>query len=97
MYLRRGYRRNLDGLGLIVEFEQQKSREKDSLCFEIKQIDSIFSEEIARHNADVICLQEVDHFMFLRKSLASLGYVGHFTPKPDSPCLYLTNNSGPDG
>lgn len=54
-------------------------------------------EEIARHNADVICLQEVDHFMFLRKSLASLGYVGHFTPKPDSPCLYLPNNSGPDG
>ena len=54
-------------------------------------------EEIARHNADVICLQEVDHFMFLRKSLASLGYVGHFTPKPDSPCLYLSNNSGPDG
>ena len=53
-------------------------------------------EEIARHNADVICLQEVDHFSFLRKSLASLGYTGHFTPKPDSPCLYLPNNSGPD-
>ncbi len=54
-------------------------------------------EEIARHDADVICLQEVDHFRFLRKSLATLGYVGHFTPKPDSPCLYLANNSGPDG
>lgn len=54
-------------------------------------------EEIARHNADVICLQEIDHFNFLRKSLAALGYVGHFTPKPDSPCLYLPNNSGPDG
>jgi len=54
-------------------------------------------EEIVRHNADVICLQEVDHFNFLRKSLAALGYVGHFTPKPDSPCLYLNDNSGPDG
>ena len=54
-------------------------------------------EEISRHNADVICLQEIDHFMFLRKSLAALGYVGHFIPKPDSPCLYLANNSGPDG
>lgn len=54
-------------------------------------------EEIARHDADVICLQEVDHFRFLKKSLAALGYAGHFTPKPDSPCLYLANNAGPDG
>lgn len=54
-------------------------------------------EEIARHDADVICLQEVDHFKFLQNSLASLGYVGHFLPKPDSPCLYLPDNSGPDG
>ena len=54
-------------------------------------------EEIARHNADVICLQEIDHFSFFRKALATLGYVGHFTPKPDSPCLYLADNSGPDG
>ena len=54
-------------------------------------------EEIARHNADVICLQEIDHFSFFRKTLATLGYVGHFTPKPDSPCLYLADNSGPDG
>jgi nocturnin len=39
----------------------------------------------------------VDHFKFLRKWLASLGYIGHFLPKPDSPCLYLDDNSGPDG
>ena len=54
-------------------------------------------EEIVRHNADVICLQEVDHFRFFRKSLNALGYSGHFTPKPDSPCLYLPENAGPDG
>ena len=82
----------------MLNLNREKNRENKSLCFEINQKkSSFFSEEIARHNADVICLQEVDHFMFLRKSLASLGYVGHFTPKPDSPCLYLTNNSGPDG
>ena len=81
----------------MLNFNRGKHGKNDSLCFEINKINYIFSEEIARHNADVICLQEVDHFMFLRKSLASLGYVGHFTPKPDSPCLYLTNNSGPDG
>ena len=54
-------------------------------------------EEIVRHNADVVCLQEIDHFRFFRKSLAALGYTGHFTPKPDSPCLYLPDNAGPDG
>eukprot|EP00096_Caligus_rogercresseyi_P011766 TRINITY_DN473_c0_g1_i4.p1 TRINITY_DN473_c0_g1~~TRINITY_DN473_c0_g1_i4.p1 ORF type:complete len:399 (-),score=101.30 TRINITY_DN473_c0_g1_i4:249-1445(-) len=54
-------------------------------------------EEIARYVPDVICLQEVDHFRFLKKSLDSLGYTGHFFPKPDSPCLYLPENSGPDG
>ncbi len=54
-------------------------------------------EEIARHDADVVCLQEVDHFEFLRKSLAPLGYEGRFVPKPDSPCLYLQENTGPDG
>lgn len=54
-------------------------------------------EEIARHDPDVVCLQEVDHFRFLRKSLAALGYQGHFFPKPDSPCLYLPENAGPDG
>lgn len=54
-------------------------------------------EEIVRHDADVICLQEVDHFRFFLKSLAPLGYHGHFFPKPDSPCLYLPDNTGPDG
>ncbi|TRY73758.1 hypothetical protein TCAL_12530 [Tigriopus californicus] len=54
-------------------------------------------EEIVLHDADVICLQEVDHFRFFLKSLAPLGYHGHFFPKPDSPCLYLPENTGPDG
>eukprot|EP00095_Tigriopus_kingsejongensis_P005846 maker-scaffold697_size109876-snap-gene-0.26 protein:Tk05846 transcript:maker-scaffold697_size109876-snap-gene-0.26-mRNA-1 annotation:"Nocturnin" len=54
-------------------------------------------EEVVRHDPDVICLQEVDHFRFLLKSLAPLGYHGHFFPKPDSPCLYLPENTGPDG
>jgi len=54
-------------------------------------------EEVARHDADVVCLQEVDHFEFLRKSLSALGYEGRFFPKPDSPCLYLDENTGPDG
>jgi hypothetical protein len=26
-----------------------------------------------------------------------VGYVGHFKPKPDSPCIHLPGNGGPDG
>ena len=39
----------------------------------------------------------MDHFEFLRRSLSALGYEGRFFPKPDSPCLYLDENTGPDG
>ena len=54
-------------------------------------------EEIVRQEADIICLQEVDHFRLLERILASLGYRGSFVAKPDSPCLYVANNNGPDG
>lgn len=42
-------------------------------------------------------LQEVDHFKFLQSMLATQDYEGIFYPKPDSPCLYITENNGPDG
>ncbi|VVC28506.1 Hypothetical protein CINCED_3A022165 [Cinara cedri] len=54
-------------------------------------------EEIVRHNPDVICLQEVDHFDFLSRALATQSYSGLFVPKPDSPCVYIKDNNGPDG
>jgi len=54
-------------------------------------------EEIIKHDPDIICLQEVDHFRMLETALSSIGYRGHFVPKPDSPCLYVDNNNGPDG
>lgn len=41
--------------------------------------------------------QEVDHFNFLRHILETQGYTGMFFPKPDSPCLYIDGNNGPDG
>ncbi|CAG7734067.1 unnamed protein product [Allacma fusca] len=53
--------------------------------------------EILIYDPDVICLQEVDHFNFLNSTLSSLGYRGVFCSKPDSPCIYLANNNGPDG
>jgi len=53
--------------------------------------------EIIAYNPDIICLQEVDHFKFLKSALNPLGYRGIFCSKPDSPCIYLENNNGPDG
>lgn len=54
-------------------------------------------EEIIRYDPDIICLQEVDHFKLLEMALGSIGYHGRFVPKPDSPCIYLDSNNGPDG
>lgn len=54
-------------------------------------------EEIIEYCPDIICLQEVDHFNFLKYILGTQGYVGTFFPKPDSPCIYIDGNNGPDG
>ena len=54
-------------------------------------------EEILHINADVICLQEVDHFAFFKQILFHVGYTGHFFPKPWSPCLNAPDSNGPDG
>jgi len=54
-------------------------------------------EEIIRHQPDLVCLQEVDHYPFISSALASSGYSGRFCPKPDSACYYVPDNSGPDG
>jgi len=54
-------------------------------------------EEIVRHQPDLVCLQEVDHYPFISSALASTGYSGRFCPKPDSACCYVPDNSGPDG
>jgi len=54
-------------------------------------------EELLRYDPDIICLQEVDHFHTLERALGSVGYVGKFVPKPDSPCIYMEGNTGPDG
>jgi len=54
-------------------------------------------EEMLVHSPDILCLQEVDHYSFLENALGSIGFQGMFLPKPDSPCIYLQGNNGPDG
>ncbi|XP_043189108.1 nocturnin-like isoform X2 [Amphibalanus amphitrite] len=54
-------------------------------------------EEISHYAPDVLCLQEVDHFKFFQKALGTIGYSGVFFEKPDSPCIYIKGNNGPDG
>ena len=55
-------------------------------------------KEILQSGADVVCLEEVDHFPdFFQPRLKENGFEGFFKPKPSSPCLSVEGNSGPDG
>lgn len=55
-------------------------------------------EEILRSGADIVCLEEVDHFSdFFQPKLSENGFEGIFKPKSSSPCLQVEGNSGPDG
>lgn len=55
-------------------------------------------QEIIRSEADIVCLEEVDHFEdFFKPKLTQLGFEGFFFPKCDSPCLAFPDNNGPDG
>uniref|UniRef100_A0A182XJL5 Nocturnin n=1 Tax=Anopheles quadriannulatus TaxID=34691 RepID=A0A182XJL5_ANOQN len=67
----------------------------EALTWECRRYQVI--EEIVQNDPDIICLQEVDHFKFLQKILSTQNYEGVFFPKPDSPCLYINGNNGPDG
>lgn len=67
----------------------------DALTWECRRYQVI--QEIVQNDPDIVCLQEVDHFKFLQKILATQNYEGVFFPKPDSPCLYINDNNGPDG
>jgi len=53
--------------------------------------------EIVTYSPDIVALQEVDDFPYFDAHLSSLGYVGHFQAKPNSPCLTQAVNIGPDG
>ena len=67
----------------------------EALVWDIRKLR--ITEEILRYHPSVLCLEEVDQFLYLQETLMKCGYLGVFHPKPQSPCLYQKNNSGPDG
>lgn len=51
-----------------------------------------------RSEADVLCLEEVDHYHdFFLPQLTTHGYAGLWKAKEDSPCLHAQPSNGPDG
>lgn len=54
-------------------------------------------EELIRHHADIICLEEADSYEEIKPFMHSLGYSSIFMPKFKSPCLEMKPNVGPDG
>lgn len=55
-------------------------------------------QEILRSGADILCLEEVDHYNdFYQPELTKHGFEGLFLPKTGSPCLDFPDNNGPDG
>ena len=69
-----------------------------SNCLQWMYRKPLILQEILRSRADIICLEEVDHFEdCLKPELSSNGFKGIFFPKPDSPCTYYQPNNGPDG
>ena len=50
--------------------------------------------ELLQYDADILTLQEVDHFYdWLQPAMAERGYTAFFAAKPASPCLEVSPNS----
>ena len=63
--------------------EMEWSRRKELLLHELLQYD-----------ADILTLQEVDHFYdWLQPAMAERGYTAFFAAKPASPCLEVSSNA----
>lgn len=67
----------------------------EALSWENRQLHML--EEIYRVGPTILCMEEVDCFSFLEEKLKPLGYEGKWVQKPNSPCLEMKGNMGPDG
>ena len=70
----------------------------DTACLKWSHRQDLLLGEILNSGADIIALEEVDHFHdFFQPALSSAGFTGQFLAKPSSPCLESKPNNGPDG
>ena len=70
----------------------------DATCLKWSQSQDLLLQEILNSGADIITLEEVDHYHdFFLPALPSAGFTGQFLAKPSSPCLESKPNNGPDG
>eukprot|EP00039_Didymoeca_costata_P020778 m.342394 g.342394 ORF g.342394 m.342394 type:complete len:1011 (-) comp21337_c0_seq1:33-3065(-) len=64
--------------------------ENPDVCLDFKRRKWRIVEEILRHDADIITLQECDHFFdFFQPALEAFEYQGVFYPKTPSPCIAM--------
>lgn len=50
--------------------------------------------EIIQYSPDIVTMQEVDHYNdFFLPELQAMGYIGVYSPKPLSACLFVSNSS----
>ena len=78
-----GLRQDLGGFSRAKQSVLNWDRRKEQILHEITQYD-----------ADVITLQEIDHYYdFFLPNLSKLGYIGHYAPKPTSACLDVSGNN----
>jgi nocturnin len=82
-----------DGLsGLRSDLGGFFRADKQNLLWDHRR--NLILSELADSDADVICLQECDHFHdFFFPELQNLGYSGVFAQKPASACLEVSNSS----
>ena len=82
-----------DGLAALRPDLGKFSRQNRSvLDFEVRKLNLL--KEMEQYGADIITLQEVDHFHdFFQPQLEALGYAGYFAPKPTSACLEVSDRS----
>lgn len=80
--------------------EEILRHDPDIICLQVNTYIYVFEINevyIFLHLSTFLYAQEVDHFDFLSRALATQSYSGLFVPKPDSPCVYIKDNNGPDG
>ena len=86
-----------DGLsGLLPDLGGFSRLSKEGLELSWAYRRDLILREVTRLDADLVCLQELDHFHdFLAGEMERRGYLGIFAVKPCSPCLAVS--SRPDG